>query len=323
MSRSGGGIEPVSCIKCSAAAGSYNRARRSETIMEKFAGLDQSMPPVCRLGLATRGNTRLRDEDVVHAIERGVNYLNWCGRPDGMSKAVAGLGGRRGDVIVACQFKARTAEKARREFDWILKETGSDYLDIATFYYVESQDEWDEIIGPDGAWEALAEFKRSGALKMIGLTSHQRKLAAKWVASTRPEDEGSQDAVSRDAENSHYLDMLMIRYNAAHRGAEREVFPVARKRGAAVVTFTGLRWRELLKPTPSDPPGFAPPTAAECYRYCLANPNVAVTLTAPGTRSHLEANLSLLDDWGPLTAKRLDEIRRHGDRVHRHASEFW
>ena len=269
------------------------------------------MPPVCRLGLATRGNTHLRPEDVDYAIERGVNYLNWCGRPDGMSMAVGNLGRRRKDVAVACQFKARTAEEARRELEWILSEIGSDYLDIATLYYVESEAEWQEIIGPGGAWEALAEFKRSRALGMIGLTSHQLKLAAKWIGSRA---EGG---------DTYHLDMLMIRYNAAHRGAEREVFPAARQRGAPVVTFTGLRWRELLKATPTDPPGFSPPTAAECYRFCLANSDVAVTLTAPGNRKHLESNLSLLDDWHAPPGEKLEAIRQHGDRVHRHASEFW
>lgn len=269
------------------------------------------MPPVCRLGLATRGNTHLRPDDVVYAIDRGVNYLNWSGHPDGMSKAISGLGETRSNVVVACQFKARTADQARRELEWILHETGSDYLDIATFYYVESEAEWQEIIGPGGSWEALAEYKHSGALRMIGLTSHQRKLAANWI-----------DSRAKDAD-TYYLDMLMIRYNAAHRGAEREVFPAASARNAPVVTFTGLRWRELLKPTPNDPPGFSPPSAAACYRFCLANPAVAVALTAPGNRKHLEANLSLLDDWHAPPREKLEAIRQHGDRVHRHASEFW
>jgi predicted aldo/keto reductase-like oxidoreductase len=279
--------------------------------VQKTVRLGPGIPPVCRLGLATRGNTHLRPEDVDYAIERGINYLNWCGHPDGMSKAVGNLGNRRKDVVAACQFKARTAGEARREFEWILSEIGSDYLDIATLYYVESEAEWQEIIGPGGAWEALAEFKHSGTLKMIGLTSHQRKLAAAWIGSRA------------DGGDTYHLDTLMIRYNAAHRGAEREVFPAARERGVPVVTFTGLRWRELLKPTPNDPPGFSPPSATECYRFCLSNPNVAVALTAPGNREHLEANLSLLDDWRTPPGEELEAIRQHGDRVHRHASEFW
>ena len=130
----------------------------------------------------------------------------------------------------------------------------------------ESQNEWDEITAPDGAWEYLAEQKRQGRLKLIGLTSHQRPLAARWAQTGK-------------------LDLLMIRYNAAHRGAERDVFPVAHKRRIPIVTFTGLRWKALLAHTPEDPPQFTPPSAVECYRFCLANPIVSVALAAPGNRS--------------------------------------
>lgn len=263
------------------------------------------------MGLASRGNTHCRPEDVEHAVERGINYLNWCGKPDGLSKVVAGLGERRKDVLVAVQFKASGAEEATREFDWILKEIGSDYLDIATFYYVESEHEWETIIAPGGAWDVLAQRKREGALKMIGLTSHQRKLAAGWAEVIDPNT------------GQRRLDMLMIRYNAAHRGAEEDVFPTTDDLGTPVVTFTGLRWKGLLESTPDDPDGFSPPTAAECYRFCLANDSVAVALMAAGNREELDSNLALLSDWSPPAEEEMNSIRRHGDRVRKYGREFW
>ena len=54
----------------------------------------------------------------------------------------------------------------------------------------------------------------------------------------------------------------MIRYNAAHRGAEREVFPVTDAIGMPVIAYTALRWGALLRPTPDDPPGFRVPRGA-------------------------------------------------------------
>jgi aryl-alcohol dehydrogenase-like predicted oxidoreductase len=280
--------------------------------VKKVVQLSADLPSVCRLGLATRGNTHLETSAVEYAIERGVNYLNWCGKPDGMSRAIAGLGARRKDAVVAVQFQARGAEKAKREFDWLLNQLATDYIDIATLYYVEAEDEWREIIAPGGAWKALAERKRAGALRMIGLTSHQRKLAAAWAALRAPGHEAGR-----------YLDMLMIRYNAAHRGAEEDVFPLTAKLGTPVVTFTGLRWRALPRSTPEDPPGFSPPSAAEFYRFCLSNPAVSVALTAPDNRAELEESLTLLDDWRALTAQEDKALRDHGDRVRQNAGEFW
>lgn len=279
--------------------------------MRKTAELAPNLPRVRRLGLATRGNTHLRPDDVAYAIDRGLNYLNWCGKPDGLSKTVAALGAKRKDVVVAVQFKSSGAEEAEREFAWILDQLNTDYLDVATFYYVESEDEWQQIIGPGGAWDTLNRFKSEGALKLIGLTSHQRKPAARWAQA------------GDDATGGHYLDLLMIRYNAAHRGAETEVFPVTEQRGMPVVTFTGLRWRDLLQPTPDDPPGFQPPSAPACYRFCLAHPAVSVALVAPNDRVELEENLTLLDDWRPPSSDAHAAMRNHGDRVKRHAREFW
>jgi predicted aldo/keto reductase-like oxidoreductase len=279
--------------------------------MRRTSQLSEELPEVCRLGLASRGNTHCRPDDVEYAVERGVNYLNWCGKPDGLSKAVAELGERRKDVVVAVQFKASGGEEAAREFDWILREINSDYLDIATFYYVESEGEWETIVGPGGAWEVLAQRKREGALRMIGLTSHQRKLAAKWAEATNPNT------------GRRRLDMLMIRYNAAHRGAESDLFPTTDDLGTPVVTFTGLRWKDLLVATPDDPEGFVPPTAPECYRFCLANNSVAVALMAAGNREELEENLALMDDWRPPADQAMKSMREHGNRVRKHGRKFW
>jgi predicted aldo/keto reductase-like oxidoreductase len=272
--------------------------------MERTASLGSGLPLVCRLGLATRGNTHLTADDVKYAIERGVNYLNWCGHPDGMSRAIAHLGAERKQVVLAAQFEARSAGDAKRELVSMLEELKTDSIDVLTLYYVETEDEWNEITAPGGAWDYLAEQRRVGRLKRIGLTSHQRALAAEWAQSGK-------------------LDLLMIRYNAAHRGAEREVFPVTQERQIPVITFTGLRWKALLAGTRDDPPGFVPPSAVDCYRFCLSQPAVSVALMAPGYRAELEEDLKLLNDWRGLDAVEMEWLAAHGDRVKKHAGAFW
>ena len=71
--------------------------------------------PVCRLGLAARGQAELTSDDFLFALEAGVNFLNWPGEadspggPDACSEAIANLGPRRESVVVCVQFGARTA----------------------------------------------------------------------------------------------------------------------------------------------------------------------------------------------------------------------
>ena len=278
--------------------------------LTRLASFPRGPPSVPRLGIATRGNTSLEADDVHFAFERGVRYFNWCGKPDGLSRAVREFGNRRREIVLSTQIKARTAGEAERELDWILDETGGGRLDVGTLYYVESEAEWLAITGPGGAWDALAARRRKGDLGLLGLTSHQRTLAARW-------------ALERREDGARRLDMLMIRYNAAHTGAEEDVFPVTSELDMPVVTFTGVRWRDLLRGTPEDPPGFEPPGAADCYRFCMAHPAVSVALAAPDGRAELVEDLGALDDPGVPGDGWMNAIRDHGRRVHRHAREFW
>jgi predicted aldo/keto reductase-like oxidoreductase len=258
---------------------------------------------VCRLGLATRGTAALTPDDVYHAIERGVNFLNWCGAPDGLSRAVAGLGSRRSEVVVCVQFEARTAADAETELPQILRELHTEYVDVLTFYYVEEPEEWKQIIGPGGALETCTAAQRDGVVRMLGLTSHQRKLAAETA-------------------RSGLLDMLMIRYNAAHRGAETEVFPVTSELGLPVVVYTCLRWGALLQPTPDDPAGFTPPPAPSWYRFALQHSGATVALMAPESRAELEEDLRVLEATGPLTGEEYECLAAHGQRVRKHGGSF-
>lgn len=246
----------------------------------------------------------LAPEDVRRALDRGLNYLNWCGHIDGISRAVSSLSPReREGVVVACQFSARGHDPARRELSRILRALGTDVLDVLTFYYVETEAEWQQITGPGGSLEFLSRAQEQGKVRLLGLTTHQLGLAARWA-------------------QSGLLDLLMIRYNAAHRGAEGELFPVARERGLPVVAFTCLRWGALLGSTPEDPLGWRPPAAREWYRFVLANSNVSVALAAPVGRDQLENALGLLDDWRPPDPELLQALRVHGDRVRKHAGRF-
>ena len=85
---------------------------------------------VCRLGLATRGDNGLKIDDIRYAIDHGINFLNWCGNPDALSQAVAGLGSRREEVFVCVQFEARPAQEAQAELARILDELRTSYVDV-------------------------------------------------------------------------------------------------------------------------------------------------------------------------------------------------
>ena len=140
-------------------------------------------------------------------------------------------------------------------------------------------------------------------MRRLGVTSHQRPLAAEMA-------------------RGGLLDLLMIRYNAAHRGAEQEVFPVTDALGMPVIAYTALRWGGLLQPTPDDPHGFVVPLASAWYRFALQAPAVTVALAAPHDRAELVEALRVLDAAGPMDPEEYERLAEHGRRVRRHAGNF-
>jgi aryl-alcohol dehydrogenase-like predicted oxidoreductase len=265
--------------------------------------------PVCRLGLASYGETSITPDDVLEALSRGVNFLNWQGLAEGPANgdaycsAVSSLGPDRQTVVVCAQFGARNAVDAAAELKSVLAALATDYIDVLTLYYVEQKAEWEEITSPGGALRYLRAAEKDGVVRRLGVTSHQRRLAGAMA-------------------ESGLLDVIMIRYNAAHRGAERDVFPITEPLGLPVIAYTALRWGALLQPTPDEPPGFLAPRAPDWYRFVLQHPAVAVTLAAPQTRAELCEDLRVLEAQGTLRDEEYAVLAEHGERVRRHAGAF-
>jgi aryl-alcohol dehydrogenase-like predicted oxidoreductase len=128
-------------------------------------------------------------------------------------------------------------------------------------------------------------------------TPHARSsIAASCARSSSPRHDRA-----RLVSYANDFDALMVRYNAAHRGAEKSVFPAAR----AVIAYTATRWGSLVGPM----------RASDCYRFVLSHPSVTSCLCAPANRAELDEALLALDR-GPMSSEELAEARHIGDRVH-------
>ncbi len=110
------------------------------------------------------------------------------------------------------------------------------------------------------------------------------------------------------------FDVIHFRYNAAHPGAEREIFPnLPAENRPGLVAFTATSWRQLLK-AKNVPHGEKPPTAADCYRYVLARPEVNVCMTGPANAAQMDQALDALRR-GPMSTSELEWMRRIGKAV--------
>jgi aryl-alcohol dehydrogenase-like predicted oxidoreductase len=251
---------------------------------------------VFRLGLAT--NFGIEGRDLNWALEQGINYVFWPPSARRMIDPLkAALKRDRQSILLASgPTIGYFGGSIRRGCERLLKKLDTDYLDVFQLFWLGRTSAL-----TSSTIEALVSLRESGMVRFIGVSIHDRKRAG-ILAQDSP------------------LDVLMIRYNAAHPGAERDIFPHLQMRRTAVVAYTATRWRGLLK----RPKGWSGPvmTAGDCYRFCLSNPHVDVVLTGPKNRSELEDNLRDLREKGPLSEEESRWIRDFGQVVHEASSRF-
>jgi aryl-alcohol dehydrogenase-like predicted oxidoreductase len=250
--------------------------------------------PASCLGLAA--GPKQDPRCVRRALAGGINCFFFYG--PGNTTFIEELAGmvrvRRKEIIVATGSGSRRLEGLRAARRNMTRLLGIEMLDVFFIEYVHPGDNPDVMFGRNGVLDELSQWKESGWVRFVGATAHDRPLARRLAADPR-------------------VDVLMHRFNMAHRKAAREVFPAAAKARTPIVAFTATRWGTLLEPY-AHWPG-APPTASDCYRYCLAQPSVHLVLTAPRSLAELEQNLDVLE-LPPMSKHECGQWQRFGDLVY-------
>jgi aryl-alcohol dehydrogenase-like predicted oxidoreductase len=244
---------------------------------------------VSRLGLGASYGVSGRDVD--RALERGINYLYWGSRRrDDFGRAIARAARRdRDGIVVVVQSYARAALALGPSLEWALRRLGLDRVDVLLLGM------WNQP-PPERIVDRALELREAGKVRALMVSCHHRPTFARYLA----------DPV---------WDAVMVRYNAAHRGAEAEVFPHLSRSAAppGVVAFTATRWGALIDPAVV-PAGEPVPRASDCYRFVLGRPEVDVVLAGPRNGAELDEAIAALDR-GPLSSDELAWMQRVGDGV--------
>jgi aryl-alcohol dehydrogenase-like predicted oxidoreductase len=231
----------------------------------------------------------LSGEDVERAFERGVNFFLWGSR----RRASFGEGLRRlaqahrSEMVVAIQTYTRFPSLMEGSVDRALRRLHTGHVDILCLA-------WWNGPPPPRIIEAAVRLRDRGKVGRLMVSCHHR-----------PNFEVLAQEPSFDA--------LMVRYNAAHPGAEREVFPHLARRRPGVVAFTATRWGTLLDRR-HVPEGEPLPRASDCYRFALSNPEVSVCLAGPKDGAELDEALEAVAR-GPMSPDELAWMRRVGAHV--------
>lgn len=258
----------------------------------EHSSLGRTGIPVFRLGLST--TYRPGKRVFYRAIDLGINMFFGYGVDGHLIKPFRDVlaSERQRLVLVTGAYNLlfghpnieRTLEKRLRQFR-------TDYIDVFLFLGIMNTSEFSARTR-----QAMLRLRDSGKVRAIGVSCHDRAFLGE---------------LARDGD----MDVLMLRYNAAHRGAEESVFPHLARHAPGVIAYTATRWGQLTQPPRHGPPPDRVPSAGDCYRFVLSQPDVHATLTAPSNERQLEENIQAMS-LGPLSEDELRYMREYGDRIH-------
>ena len=229
--------------------------------------------PVQPLGLA--GNPNMEEGCVTAAYDAGVNYYFFYNQsyPTLIDELKSVLHENRESIVVATGSESCNLKTLNSYLDQVRRQLEVEAVDVFYAEYVSPGDDMETLLGAEGVFDELHRWKAEGHIRYVGATTHNRPMAVELIESGR-------------------LDVLMHRYNMAHRSAEEQVLPAALNARVPVVAFTCTRWGSLL--TGHQDWDGPVPTAADCYQYVLHHPAIHIALTAPTTPAQLEENLTAL-----------------------------
>lgn len=237
---------------------------------------------------------------VYAAVEEGINLFFAFGFDMQMTRVLRKLMRSRRDkfVLVTGAYNyIWWAQDVRKALEKRLWQFNADHIDVFLFMGVMKPAEYTPRVH-----DALLKLKEEGKVRSIGLSCHDRAFLGKLAAN------GDVNA-------------LMLRYNAAHRGAERDIFPHLATHNPGVISYTATRWTYLLRRPKGWPKYARIPTAGECYRFVLSNPHVHSVLTAPRSERELRENIAAVHK-GPLDEEDMNFMREFGDAVYNQKKWF-
>jgi aryl-alcohol dehydrogenase-like predicted oxidoreductase len=252
------------------------------------ATLGRTGAEVCRLGLAASYGAPAAT--VEEAFDQGVNYFYWGSmRRGSFGAGLRALGSRRDRFLLVTQSYSRVASLVGPSLERALRALRFDYTDVLLLGL------WNDTV-PARILNACRKLIERGLVRYLAVSTHNRPLIAR---------------LARDPQ----FDIFHVRYNAVHRGAEREVFPyMLPPDPPGLVSFTATSWRQLLG-NRRIPPDLAVPTATDCYRFVLTQPAVNICMTGPANPVQFKQAMEALRR-GPMSEEQLDWMRRVGDAIY-------
>ncbi len=254
--------------------------------------LGQTDVEISRIGISSSYGA----EQAVYeeAFDRGCTYFTWGtfikGRSASFKEFIQGVtsSGNRELMSIGLLSYSHSRLLGDMFLQSALKQLGVEYVDGLLLGYYSRRP-------PQRILDWAMEAKEKGLVRAIGITTHNRDIVAPLAAES-------------------ILDYFHVRYNAAHRGAEQDIFAKTNGMNIGLVSFTATCWGKLMEQKKM-PAGVVAATAGDCYRFVLAREEIDCCMMGVKNLAMFRQNMAELEK-GPMSEEELARMREVGDIVY-------
>ncbi|MDO4541767.1 MAG: aldo/keto reductase, partial [Bacillota bacterium] len=249
------------------------------------------------------------------AVENGMNFFDFCGIELGVFRSFSDiLRENRDKIFTQMHFgavykeetygRSRNFDLVKSSFEKVLTAAGTDYTDFGMLHCVDEEVEFEEILN-HGILDYVAELKKQGVVRYIGVSTHTPKMAQRLMK------EG-------------VIDMFMFSINPAFDYSigewaggsydeRRDLYRDAEQKGYGITVMKTYAGGQLLRPE-TTPIGVTL-TNYQCIRYALDCPGVVSCFPGISNMAELEhlfdyykasneeTSYTILKDAAPTDAK--------------------
>ena len=274
-----------------------------------YRGLGKTGLKVSEIGLGCEGFLE-RDEAFTQAMfarafEGGVNCMDlYSPDPDMHVRVGRAVGARRKDFVYQAhlctlwqdgQYKAtRDMREVVPAFEGMLKNLGTDYVDVGMIHYVDSAAVWKKVC-EGGILEYAQKLKRDGKIRHIGMSSHNPDVALEAVRSGAVEVlmfsvNPCYDLLPGDEDvNKLFEDASYERPLFNLDPVREQLYETCQRMGVGITVMKVYGGGDLL--TDNSPAGRAL-TPVQCIHYALTRPAAASVMVGAHSEEELAAALA-------------------------------
>jgi predicted aldo/keto reductase-like oxidoreductase len=215
---------------------------------------------------------------LLRAVERGINFFDSArAYTDSEEKIGAALAKHRDGIYLASKALSRSGAKIAEELETSLRNFRTEMIDLYQIHSIGSEQQLERVLGPGGAYEALAEARESGKIRWIGITGHVMPVLLAAI-------------------KTGLFNTVQFPFNPIEDEWQSSVIPAAKEAGMGTIGMKPLA-------------GGAIRNAAASIRFTLTR-GMDVSIPGMDAIEQVDQNAAVGEELRPLTESELAELQR-------------